>query len=287
MKAEDGAKHGRADSRQASGDVGRTRRDFLYWLGVAPTAAAALVATGSLACAEDAAAGGPAPRGVGDAGSDGDGWADGESADTPVSGASDAGDDQGDGLASGDDADPEMVGDLREGAACELTGSDVEGPFHVDDAPFRTRLAADEEPGERLVIEGIVYGPDCRTALEGALLDVWQADAEGNYHDEGSDYRLRGQVLTNGEGRFVLETIRPGNYPLAGSVRPAHIHFMVSAPSHRPLTTQLYFRGDPHLAPADPCTTCNSGDPTLIIDLEREGGDRRWRGYFEVVLDRV
>ena len=45
----------------------------------------------------------------------------------------------------------------------------------------------------------------------------------------------------------------------------------------------MYFEGDPHLAPDDPCTHCNSGDATLIIALEDEGDQKR--GVFDIVLE--
>lgn len=171
-----------------------------------------------------------------------------------------------------------------EAGSCELTGSDIRGPFHVEGAPERAILASEDEPGQRLVIEGTVYGPDCATPVAGAVLDVWHADAEGDYHGAGQDYRLRGQMMTDEDGRYRFETIRPGRYPLGGSTRPAHIHMTITRPGFSPLTTQLYFKGDPFLAPNDPCgSTCNSGDETLIIELQ-EVDDDGLHGTFDIVL---
>jgi catechol 1,2-dioxygenase len=111
-----------------------------------------------------------------------------------------------------------------------------------------------------------------------ALLDVWQADAAGRYHDEREAYRLRGQILTDGRGQYQIDTIRPGGY----GGRPAHIHFTVGAPGHEPLTTQLYFRGDPVLD-HDACgPACNSDDPHRIIELARQPAG--FGGTFDVVL---
>jgi catechol 1,2-dioxygenase len=186
----------------------------------------------------------------------------------------------------GDDGGDSSQGGIPDGAeeACSPTGSDIQGPFHQAGAPERTVLAGAEEPGERLVIEGHVWAPGCTSAIAGALLDVWHADENGAYHN-GAEYRLRGQMVTDEEGAYRFETIRPGHYPTGGSMRPAHIHFTVSKPGYRSLTTQLYFAGDPHLAPNDPCTSCSSGDPTLIIELERDG---EWmRGEFDIVLRKA
>lgn len=168
---------------------------------------------------------------------------------------------------------------------CAPTGADVQGPFYRPGAPDRAELAGATEPGDRLEITGVVLGPDCRP-LSGAVLDVWHADAAGRYDNASADYRLRGVLMTAQAGAFSFRTVRPGNYPDAGGMRPAHIHFTVTHPGHTTLTTQLYFAGDPYLAPNDSCGGCNSSDPTLIITLtsEMRAGVAWWVGRFEVVL---
>jgi protocatechuate 3,4-dioxygenase beta subunit len=172
---------------------------------------------------------------------------------------------------------------------CVVTGSDVLGPFHEAGAPMSTVIAGPDEPGERIRIDGRVYGPGCDAPLAGALLDVWQADAVGGYHDANAGvYRLRGQMLTDDEGRYSFVSILPGNYELGvGQWRPAHIHFNVSSPGLTPLTTQLYFEGDPYLPPNDACGSCNSGDPTHVVPLVEEtgeDGESVQAGFFDIVL---
>jgi catechol 1,2-dioxygenase len=168
-------------------------------------------------------------------------------------------------------------------ASCAPTSSDIPGPFYIGGAPWRTRLAGSAEKGARLRIHGTVFASDCRTPLTGALLDVWHADADGSYHGANEQYRLRGQVLTDSRGRYDFETIRPGHYRLDEGWRPAHIHFTVSSPGHGPLTTQLYFRGDPYLPPHDACADeCHANDPHRIISLAPDGS--RLAGQFDIVL---
>ena len=65
---------------------------------------------------------------------------------------------------------------------CSTTQADFQGPMYVPGAPRRSVLAPSNEPGERVRIRGTVYGPDCRTPLPKTLLDVWHADAKGEYH---------------------------------------------------------------------------------------------------------
>ncbi len=173
-------------------------------------------------------------------------------------------------------------------AQCEATRRDARGPFFAPNAPTRTRIAEPSEPGMRIFLQGTVQQSDCETPVEGALLDVWQADAMGQYHDAGqTSFRLRGQVLSDADGRWQLETIMPGHYENGpGAWRPAHLHFTVSAPGFASVTTQLYFAGDPYLAPNDGCpTACDSSDPDRIITLEPgEGGSH---GVWRVVLARA
>jgi len=79
---------------------------------------------------------------------------------------------------------------------------------------------------------------DCRL-VPGALLDVWHCDAAGRYDNDG--FRYRGHLFADAAGGYRLETIVPGLYP----GRTRHIHIRVQAPGGRPLTTQLYFPGEP------------------------------------------
>ena len=175
------------------------------------------------------------------------------------------------------------VPDVDAGEACVPTRPDAQGPFFAPGAPSRTNLASVDEPGQPLVILGQVLADDCTTPIAGALLDVWQADAAGSYHDAGTDYRLRGQLLSDAQGGYSFSTIKPGNYETApGAWRPAHIHFTVSAPGFAPVTTQMYFAGDPYLPPNDSCTGCGSDDAARVITLYP--GEGALIGDFRIVL---
>ena len=171
--------------------------------------------------------------------------------------------------------------------SCAPTESDALGPFHASGAPFREQLADAKEPGDRTMVEGVVYGPDCKTPLSDAIVDVWHADASGVYHDANTQYRLRGQIKTDSAGRYAFESIKPGNY----DKRPAHYHFIVSRPGHQPLTTQIYFAGDPFLGPNDSCKppTCDSGDPGRVVTFAPKtvGGKSLLSGSFDIVLRKA
>ena len=138
----------------------------------------------------------------------------------------------------------ELEGDAGDPALeCRHTTSDATGPYFASGSPVRpVRIAALNEPGVRLLIEGRMFGPDCRTPLAGYALDVWQADHQGRYLAASpTGYRLRGKILTDSLGRYRLETILPGRYSDAAGWRPAHLHVRMLTPGGNVLlTTQLY-----------------------------------------------
>lgn len=179
--------------------------------------------------------------------------------------------------------------------ACRHTTSDATGPYFSPGSPIRpVRIAALNEPGVRLLLEGRMFGPDCRTPLAGYALDVWQADHQGRYLQAApTGYRLRGKILTDSLGRYRLETILPGRYSDAAGWRPAHLHVRMLTPGGNVLlTTQIYFEGDPYLGEADYCTVsgvCNSADPARILSLEDAAvsGTLGKRGRFDAFLART
>lgn len=169
---------------------------------------------------------------------------------------------------------------------CVPTGADLEGPFYEEGAPQKTNIAAVDEPGEPLLIQGQVMASDCVKGLNDAVLDVWQANADGAYYNEFGVYRLRATVRADNEGRFSFTTVLPGSYAEDNSYRPRHIHISVRATGYEPLTTQLYFEGDPYLKPNDACGSCKSGDSSHIIPLAATtlSGRAGWEGQFKIVL---
>jgi protocatechuate 3,4-dioxygenase beta subunit len=151
------------------------------------------------------------------------------------------------------------------------TPAQTEGPYFSTGSPERTSLLEAGLAGDRLTVTGTVLTTGCRPVRR-ALLDFWQADAAGEYDNQG--YRLRGHQFTDAQGRFRLETVAPGLYP----GRTRHLHVKVQAPDRPVLTTQLYFPDEP----------ANSSDgifrPELLLgDLRPSGSGRR--ASFTFVLD--
>jgi protocatechuate 3,4-dioxygenase beta subunit len=121
--------------------------------------------------------------------------------------------------------------------AGEPTVAQTEGPYYKAGAPEVTTLVDDQTSGDLLLLTGQVMTTDCE-ALAGAVVDVWQADEHGEY--DNVRYRMRGRVVADAEGRYILETVIPGEYP----GRTPHIHVKVFGPDGSELlTTQIYLTG--------------------------------------------
>ena len=153
--------------------------------------------------------------------------------------------------------------------ACR-TGQDQEGPFYKADAPFRKIIEASGTP---LRIEGIVFkGSDCSTTIANAVIDIWHCNDEGEYDMKG--FNCRAQTKTDANGRYDFLTILPPSY---GS-RPRHIHFKIRAQGFQELTTQLYFKGDPHITN----DFARNAEQDRIISLKKE--TKYQKGLFNIYL---
>ena len=134
------------------------------------------------------------------------------------------------------------------------------GPYYIDGAPTRAKLAGSTEPGKKMSIDGVVT--NCSGPVKGVTLEVWQATAAGCYihpsqpecPDGGNPQvsRLWAKLVTNEKGAFAFDTVQPGVYLNGAKYRPSHIHFRIRSPqgSADPLdlVTQLYFEGDQYIA---------------------------------------
>ena len=147
------------------------------------------------------------------------------------------------------------------------TESTVFGPFHrlgAPDMPPGGNIAALDHAAMPALVGGRVLDLDGRP-ISGALLDVWQAQANGLYDSQDPQVEglhMRGRFHTDAEGRYLVRTVRPVHYPIPsdGPVgqmlhatgghpwRPAHIHFVVSAEGYEPVTTHIFDRTDSYLA---------------------------------------
>lgn len=141
----------------------------------------------------------------------------------------------------------------------------VFGPFFLEDAP-RYELGddvANGAKGEPCLVSGTVKGLDGKP-VPNALINVWQADADGNYDVQYAHLahpQARGILHADDQGRFHFKTILAEAYPIpsdgpVGAMlkatqnhpwRPAHLHFMIEAPGYERLITHVFRNHDQYL----------------------------------------
>ncbi|QRP48519.1 catechol 1,2-dioxygenase [Amycolatopsis sp. FDAARGOS 1241] len=183
----------------------------------------------------------------------------------------------------------------------EGTAGSIEGPYYVSGAPELGSSGAlptrDGEPGQPLRFFGQVRAVSGEP-LPGAVVDFWQADADGLYSQFAPgipEWNLRGRFTTDADGNFSVDTIYPAPYqiPTDGATgalivaagwhawRPAHLHIKVSSPAHQLITTQLYFDGGEHVG--DDIATAVKSDLILNPTPTEDGKGHQVR--YDFVLD--
>ena len=133
--------------------------------------------------------------------------------------------------------------------AVALLGAPQAATVAEKSAPSTVTVASEQEPGERIVVHGVVYDSDGKTPLAHASVYDYHSDSTGRYtqgtKDDNRNPRLRGYMRTNAEGRYEYSTIKPAPYP--GNGPPAHIHYHVNAPGHQERVFEIVFEGDPKI----------------------------------------
>jgi len=144
----------------------------------------------------------------------------------------------------------------------------IEGPLYVAGAPESVGFArlddgTESDHVDTLVIEGTVTDTQ-GNIIPNAKVEIWHANGLGNYSffdKSQSDFNLRRTILTDVDGKYTALTTMPVGYgcPPEGTTqavlnllgrhgnRPSHVHYFVSAPGYRKLTTQFNIEGDQYL----------------------------------------
>ena len=158
----------------------------------------------------------------------------------------------------------DLINHRKPDAATEST---VFGPFHrlgAPELPAGGNIARLDNTGTTTLVSGRVLDLDGEP-IKAALLDVWQTQSSGLYDSQdaslGGELHMRGRFHTDVDGRYMIRTVLPVNYPIpsdgpVGAMlratgrhpwRPAHIHFVVSADGYEPVTTHIFDRRDEYL----------------------------------------
>ncbi len=180
------------------------------------------------------------------------------------------------------------------------TESTVMGPFHVKGAPelpMGANISLDGK-GESCIFEGYVFDQE-GNAIEGARLDVWCDNVDGYYDVQQPDiqpkWNNRGIFKTGQDGTYRFMGAKPVSYPIPhdGPVgqlleklgrhpnRPAHMHYIVSAPEYRTLVTHSFVDDDQWLK----SDVVFGVKASLVANYEHSpDGDAKWRSPFDFIL---
>ena len=181
------------------------------------------------------------------------------------------------------------------------TENTVLGPFHVEGAPeypMGTNISLDGK-GESCLFSGILRDID-GNPVEGAKIDVWCDNADGYYDVQQPDiqpqWNNRGVFITGADGIYSFRGIRPVAYPIPddGPVgqmlaalgrhpnRPAHMHFLVSAPGYQTVVTHTFVQGDEWLT-----SDAVFGVKASLIASMEKGDDTVWRSNFDFIMTKA
>jgi catechol 1,2-dioxygenase len=167
------------------------------------------------------------------------------------------------------------------------TETSVEGPYYTPGAPLLKSPCVlphrAHEPGDVLLVSGTIRSTEGE-ALGGAMIDMWQSDAEGAYShfnipQAQAPWNLRARVLAGPNGRFEVQTWVPSPYQVpkngpTGALlkgidrhawRPAHLHLRITHEGCEELTTQIFFTGDPWLN----SDVVGAVKQSLVVTLEK------------------
>jgi len=168
--------------------------------------------------------------------------------------------------------------------------------FDIFETNFTNILADENTRGERIIIEGRVID-GTGTPLRDALLEIWQANADGRYNHE-LDRQKSGKVDEGfrGWGRtgtdfdtavYRFETIKPGVVSgRNGKDMAPHINFWIVARGiNIGLNTRMYFSDEQDVNAIDPVLNLIEQQPrrkTLIANRDDTGPIPVYR--FDIVL---
>jgi protocatechuate 3,4-dioxygenase, alpha subunit len=157
-------------------------------------------------------------------------------------------------------------------------GLTPDGQYEWNDA-FTGNLVTSDASGERIRIEGRVFDGE-GAPVPDAMLEVWQADAQGRFGDPqdrralpNAKFRGFGRCGTDGNGAYAFDTIKPGSVPDAdGKPQAPHVLLAVFARGMlRQLYTRIYFADEAANA-GDAVLALVPADRRATLIAEREGG---------------
>jgi hydroxyquinol 1,2-dioxygenase len=185
-----------------------------------------------------------------------------------------------------------LVDAINHRLASKATPSTVTGPFHIEGSPEvnNGESIAGDAPGIPCFVQGKVTDLDGKP-IANVKLDIWQTDGEGLYEAQidTDDFYMRGIYHSKDDGSYLVHTVAPIGYtiPLDGPVgelfgktnispyRPAHIHFLLSAPGYHSVTTHIFQKGDQYI---DTDVVYGVKEPLIVEFHKKPAGEKAPNG---------
>lgn len=182
------------------------------------------------------------------------------------------------------------------------TPSMTEGPFY----PRKSDLPLDQDNdlttigGKSGIAAGALLDFTGRVIdekgqpLRDVLVEIWQCNSFGRYHDNRDDSKAPldpffqgfGRTATSKDGRYRFRTIRPVAYP----GRTPHIHVKVKSPASGEFTSQIFVAGEAGNARDGVLRHLGSDADRnrVMMELKPATADSgvKWTGTFDIVLGR-
>ena len=171
-----------------------------------------------------------------------------------------------------------------------LTPSQSEGPFYPDqqlqdaDADLLKNGHVAYSNGQSAWVNGVVSDLEGKP-VSGAIVEIWQCDAQGIYRHSRSSgaapmaFQGFGKVQVGADGRYRFRTIKPVAYP----GRPPHIHMKIKLGNRELLTTQMYVAGDAANARDFLTRSLSTSDRSLLEASFTRSSDG-WQTEFGIVV---
>jgi protocatechuate 3,4-dioxygenase beta subunit len=159
------------------------------------------------------------------------------------------------------------------------------------DLSYKTQIAQEEEPGERIFLYGKIYEEDGKTPASGILVYAYHTNIEGIYEKKGNETgngrrhgHLRGWMLTNDQGSYAMSTTKPAPYPNLNE--PAHVHITLSGTHLEEYwIPSTFFEGDSLINQQHIEENRKLGFFSAIVRLEQDEKGL-WKGRRDIMIKR-
>jgi protocatechuate 3,4-dioxygenase beta subunit len=178
----------------------------------------------------------------------------------------------------------ESILDLLKKNAVQANGEWNGAKDAPKDVSWKTLLSKDADKSEKMLISGTVFEADGKTPAPNVLIYLYHTDIEGFYGRNGEHKhgRYRGWMLTNAQGKYEFQTIKPAPYP--ENRFAAHIHTTITTKTMKEDWIDNYlFEGDALISARERETAGKKGGFQPILKLEK-GADGIWTATRDIQL---